>query len=141
MAEIQFTPEIIVTQETSFLIRINNVETFFADSKADSKLIIDSIAAENVVKLENEWTKAFRRDHADGKKITISTQALGVIMDGNVLEVMTIDFIPVLRAKLIRGRHERQDRYIWDEIDHLLSKSLLSQAEIVPQPETTVKTD
>ena len=109
--EISYTPEVKITQETSYLIRINGAETFFAETEDDCKLIIDSIAAENVRKLQDDWVKVFRLDAIDGKKITISTQALGRMVDGAIYDVMTIDFVPVHHAKLLRGRLERQDRY------------------------------
>lgn len=101
----------MVTPETMFLIRMNGKETFFAETEDDSKLIIDSIAAKEIKKLqEDEWTKVFRVDSPDGTKITVSTQALGRVVDGSIYEVLCLDFISVVKVKLLKGRLERSDR-------------------------------
>ena len=120
ISDTAYTPEVVITQETSFLIRINGVESFSVETEADSKLIIDSIAAENVRTLQNDWTKVFRMDQHDGKKIVISIQALGIKINGSIEDKLTIDFIPIRRAKLLKGRLERQDRYNSDDILNLI---------------------
>jgi hypothetical protein len=111
MQEFLYSPEVMVTPETMFLIRINGKETFLSESEDDSKLIIDSIAAKEIKKLqEDEWTKVFRVDSIDGKKITVSTQNLGRVIDGGIYEVLCLDYIAVVKVRLLKGRLERQDR-------------------------------
>lgn len=102
------TPEVTITNHILFLIRVDGVELALVDSEQDARLAIDSIVACEIRRLESDTLRTFRRDMPDGKKIIISTQAIGTLIDGNVIEGMKVDYIPVNRAKLLRGRHERE---------------------------------
>lgn len=103
------TPEVIVTTSVLFLIRVDGQELALVDSEKSAKLAIDSICHAEIKRLEADKNlRTFRRDATDEKSITISTQALGTLVDGQVADYMKIDFIPVNRARVLRGRHERE---------------------------------
>lgn len=108
MTDVKLTPEVTVTNKSLFLVRIDGTESMFVTTEADAKLAVDSIAASEVAKLEDESTKVFRRDQDDGKSVSISTQVLGYMVNGRVTTVMKIDFIAVPCARVIHGRHERK---------------------------------
>ena len=105
--EVKLTPEVSVSDKALYLIRIDGEELAFVNSVEEAKLVIDSIAAAEVKRLDDEWVKVFRRDQTDGKKVTLATQALGRVVNGAVRTAMRIDCIVVPCAKLLRGRHER----------------------------------
>ena len=107
---IKITPEVRMDAKILFLIRMDGEEMAFADSSKDALLIVDSLAAAEQKRLEGDWTKVFRQDLNDGQKVIISTQALGYSYNGGINKAVTIDFISVGHAFLIKGRHElRQD--------------------------------
>lgn len=103
------TPEVVITTKSLFLIRVDKNELILVDTEQDAKLAIDSIAHCEIKRLETDKSiRTFRRDESSGKNIVICTQALGALIDGPIIETMKIDFIPVNRAQLLRGRHERE---------------------------------
>ncbi len=109
----QITPEIKLSNSSIFLIRINREETTFVYSEDEAKLVIDSMAAHEQQRLEDDiWTKVYRRDVNDGKKAIISTQKLGYLSDGNVVDVVILDFVQVTGCTLIKGRHEKPKSHI-----------------------------
>jgi len=115
----KLTPELLMSEEMLYLIRVDGVELAFVNSEHIAKLAIDSLAASEVNKLENDTTKVYRRDQKDGKKINISTQSVGVILNGKVTTVKRIDYIPIKRAVLLHGRHERDCE---ENLTEILSK-------------------
>ena len=103
---IKITPEVRMDSKVLFLIRMDGEEMAFADSSKEALLIVDSIAAAEQKRLEDEWTKVFREDLNEGHKVVISTQTLGYAVNGGIYKAVTIDLIPVGHAFLVKGRHE-----------------------------------
>ena len=102
----KITPEVRMDSKYQYLIRIDGEEMAFADSSKEALLIVDSVAAAEQKRLETEWTKVFRQDLDDGRKVVISTQALGYVANGSITKAVTIDFVTVGHAFLVKGRHE-----------------------------------
>lgn len=107
--ETVLTPEVNVINLFRYLIRVDTEGITFVDSEAEAKLVVDSLAASEVKRLEDDWTRAFRRDQPDGKKVTVSTQAIGRVVDGSVIVASTIDYVVIPRARVLKGRHEREE--------------------------------
>ena len=102
----KITPEVRMDNKYQYLIRIDEEEMAFADSPKEALLIVDSVAAAEQKRLEDEWTKVFRQDLDEGRKVVISTQSLGYIANGSIYKAVTIDFVTVGHAFLVKGRHE-----------------------------------
>jgi hypothetical protein len=103
---IKITPEVRMDSKVLFLIRVDGEEMAFSDSSREALLIVDSTAAAEQKRLEKEWVKVFREDLNGGQKVIISTQTLGYVTNGGIINAATIDFIPVGHAYLVKGRHE-----------------------------------
>ena len=102
----KITPEVSMDSRMLFLIRIDGEEWAFVNSEEEAKLVIDSFAASEINRLENDKTEVYRKDSMDGKKIVISEKTLGMIYNSSVRDIMEIDFRPVGHAVLTKGRHE-----------------------------------
>ena len=120
---IKITPEVRSDDCIQYLIRVDGEELAFVENEKDAILVVDSLAAEETRRLTGEWTKVYREDLQGGRKVVLSTQYLGRIVNGSITPFETIDMIPVGHVVLIRGRHERSD-----EED-------LNTSPIVPLPE------
>ena len=105
-SDIKVTPEVRLDSTVLYLIRVNGEEMAFAESADEANLIVDSTAAFEQRRLENDWTTVFRQDLDEGRKVVISTQSLGYAMNGSIYKVSTIDYVSVSHAYLVRGRHE-----------------------------------
>lgn len=104
---ISLTNEVTVDpQNTKCLIRTNGKECFTVDNEEQAIAAVDSMADFEVKRLQKEYTnlKVFRRDLDGGKRIDISTQSVGLIMNGSVYKQFTIDFVTVPHGKLIKPR-------------------------------------
>ncbi len=101
--DIKLTPEGYMDSKILFLIRINGEELAYVDTEKDAKSMIDSIATVEQKSLENEWVKVFRQDVNDGRKTIISTQSIGRLVNGNVTASVTIDYIPVGHAYIVKN--------------------------------------
>ncbi len=101
---ITITPEVTVDDKILYLIRMDKEEMIFVNTEHEAQLVIDSIAAAESKRLKDKWTKVFRQDLEIEQKIVLSTQALGVMMNGAITKVCTIDYIPVGHAILTKGR-------------------------------------
>jgi len=103
---VKITPEVNMDSRILYLVRINKEETAFVNSEAEAKLVIDSIAAEMVREIEDEFTEVYRKDSKEGERVVISKKDLGTLYNSSIYKVMEIDFLPVGHAVLTRGRHE-----------------------------------
>jgi hypothetical protein len=104
--KIFITPEVSMDDKILFLIRQNGEELAFTNTSNEAILIVDSIAASEQKRLSNEWTKVYRQDLDENRKVIISTQALGYITNGAITKCSVIDFIPVGRATPVKNRYE-----------------------------------
>lgn len=104
--DINITPEVKSTSQTYYLVRINGEEMCLVETEDKAKLAVDSIAAHEVKRLEEENVKIYREDLDNGKKVVISSQILGMIYNGSIIQVEDIDFVPVGFVNVIKGRHE-----------------------------------
>ena len=102
----KITEEVSMDSKIQYLIRIDGTEMAFCDSEDEAIIAISSIANKEIKNLENDWTKVFRQDLEDGKKIIISTQALGNLYNGSMVETMIIDIVAVGHCFLTKGIHE-----------------------------------
>lgn len=93
----KITPEVFKTSETKFLVRQNGKVLHFADEEKAAISIINSIAKEEVKKLETSSTKVFSRNIGD-KEVAIYTQSIGILMNGSIVKAHIFDIIPVSRA-------------------------------------------
>lgn len=100
------TPEISIDSTTFYLIRIDKEEMCFVNTEKEAKLAVDSIGASEVKRMEKEGVKIYREDLNDGKKVVISSQTLGTIYNGSIIQEEEIDYVPVSHAVLTKGRHE-----------------------------------
>ena len=103
---VKITPEVDMDSRILYLIRINKEEVAFVNSEQEAKLVIDSVAAETVRKLEDKDTEIYRKDSNDGENVVISQKDLGTLYNSSIYPVMEIDFLPVGHAVLTKGRHE-----------------------------------
>lgn len=110
MDTMKITPEVEMTENKIYLVRINEYdeegkqEAAFVDSLENVKLVIDSIAASEEKRLRVNNTEVFRQDLDNGKRVVISTRGKWL---GGMHPKTEIDFIEVGEAVLIRGRHEK----------------------------------
>jgi len=125
----KITPEVRMDSKVLFLIRMDGEEMAFSDSSKEALLIVDSIAAAEQKRLEDEWTKVFRQDLNEGQKVIISTQSLGYVANGGIYKAVAIDFIPVGHSYLVKGRHELPQ----EETEEDSSKD--SESSAVPVPD------
>lgn len=107
----KITPEILSTDCTAYLIRNNKEEVSLVERESDARLAIDSFAAAIVKELTNEYTKVYRED-VNENKVIISTQALGYIMNGSIVEHSVIDYIPLNFVIIEKGRYEKEPEQI-----------------------------
>lgn len=122
---IKLTPEVILTKKILYLIKINGEEKIIVNEEDEAKLVMDSIADKEVKRLENEWTKVFRRDQPDGLKISIATQNLGIAFNGFVCTNTRIECTKVPCAQLLKGRLERTVNT--EKINSMITPELLSK--------------
>lgn len=101
---VKITPEVNMDERVFYLIRMDKEEMAFVDTEREALLVVDSIAAVESKRYKDDWTKVFRQDLDDGRKVIISTQSLGVVINGTVTKTCEIDFIPVGHATLTKGR-------------------------------------
>lgn len=124
---VKITPEVRSTDNIQYLIRIDGTELAFVETERDAILVVDSLAAEEARRLTDDWTKVYREDLNGGRKVILSTQALGRVMNGSIVPKEEIDCIAVGHVVLVRGRHERAE-----ETD-------LNETPSVPLPELLEK--
>lgn len=124
---VKITPEVRSTDNIQYLIRIDGTELAFVETERDAILVVDSLAAEEARRLTDDWTKVYREDLNGGRKVILSTQALGRVMNGSIVPKEEIDCIAVGHVVLVRGRHERAE-----EAD-------LNETPSVPLPELLEK--
>jgi hypothetical protein len=93
----KITPEVFKTSETKFLVRQNGKVLFFADEEKIAISTINSIAKEEVRKMETNSTKVFSRSIGD-KEVAIYTQSIGSVWNGAIVKAHIFDIIPVSRA-------------------------------------------
>jgi len=103
--KVNLTPEVQVGSTLTYLIRIDGDVVGYADTEASAKLILDSFAAREVVRMTTESFKVLREDLQDGKKIVLSTQSLGWVYNSSVTPAMNLDFIVAPYLHLLKGRH------------------------------------
>lgn len=113
MNEIRITPEVNSTSKIAYLIRRCDVvgnqteEVNLVERESDARLAIDSFAAALIKEITNEWTKVYREDEND-RKIILSTQSIGYIMNGSITPTFIIDYIPLGYVSVSRGRFEKE---------------------------------
>jgi len=121
------TEEVSLTDKVLYLVRMDNEEKVIVEGKEQAMLVLDSLAQDECVKLQNDWVRVFRRDQADGMKVSISTQTQGVLVNGFVRTTKRLDCIPVPCAYLIKGRHEfKKDNYS----DNNFKKELMQKVQM-----------
>jgi hypothetical protein len=100
-------------------VRQDGSEMFLVTNESEAVLAIDSLASAHQKELANEWTKVYREDLNDGKKVVISTRQLGRIVDGSIIVDTILDCIKVPIAHVIKPRLEKSavDIPIYDIID------------------------
>jgi len=103
---VKITPEVNMDSRILYLVRINKEEMAFVNSEEEAKLVVDSIAAEEIRRLENDTTEVYRKDSKDGRNVRISKKDIGTLYNSSVYFVMEIDCLPVGHAILTKGRHE-----------------------------------
>ena len=103
---IELTPEVTMESKTLYLVRVDGEELAFVDSEDEAKLVVDSVAASEQKRLENDWTKVFRQDLDEGCSVAILTQSLGFFVNGGIVRAVYIDYTSVGHAILTKGRHE-----------------------------------
>jgi len=108
----KITPEVSMDSKIFYLIRFDKAEMAFCDSEEEAIIAVSSLANSEIKTLENEWTKVFRQDLEGGKKVIISTQELGNIYNGSILEKLVIDIIPVGHAFLTKGILEMPQKQV-----------------------------
>jgi hypothetical protein len=98
------TPEVQIESILRYLIRINGVEIALVDSEREAIAVIDSLGAYEAKKLESPSVRVFRQDLDNNKKIKISTQSLGILVNGSIIKKFSIDYVPVPHAILTKQR-------------------------------------
>lgn len=109
--EMKLTPEVYMTDEIIYLIRIDGEEAFVVRNEKEAKLAIDSIAASEEKSLSDEKTSVYRQDSNDGNSVTISTRTMGRFFNGPMKLYTKIDYVPVGFAKVKKGRLELSIRH------------------------------
>lgn len=130
---IKITSEVRMDDRILYLVRVDKEEMAFVDTEREAQLVVDSIAAAESKRLENDWVQVFRQDLDGGRKVIISTQALGIILNGSITKVCTIDFIPVGRVVLTKGRLTLTDSMI------NVGNSIISPSPVLEASERLVK--
>jgi len=95
---LKLTNDIVLQDKKVFVIRIDKEAAFFIKNEEDAKTIMDSISEHEKRRLEDEWTKVYKK--TEGEKIILSTQKLGRVYNGYIIPVMTIDYIPICEGTL-----------------------------------------
>jgi hypothetical protein len=96
------TEEVVMTGDLTYLIRIDGEEMAVSTDFEEAKMIIDSLANAEMKRLRNDWTQVFRHNENDDKKVIVSSQALGYVVNGSVYPTTTIDIVTVGRARFAR---------------------------------------
>ena len=90
---IKITPEVHMTETKYYLVRIDGEEAAFVHTLEDVRLVIDSLAASEVKRLESTgYTSVYRQDIDSGNKIIVSTKGEWF---GGIHPKVQIDFVPV----------------------------------------------
>jgi len=101
----KLTPEVYLDDEArSYLIRINGEVVTVVDSEMDAWKIIDSIAEDEVKRLEQPFVKGLRRTMNEGSQVQLFTQAKGWLGNGPLVRVSIIDMVVVTRPCLLKAR-------------------------------------
>lgn len=102
---VKLTPEVEAGSFILYLIRIDEEVVGYTGSEDRAKAIVDSFAAHEAEKMSDEWTKVVREDIEGGKKVILSSQALGRLYNSNILPSMKIDLIAIPSLTISKGRH------------------------------------
>ncbi len=106
---LRITDEVVMDSTVHFLVRLDKCELAFTDTEEKAKLIIDSLASHEQKKLEKDggiWTKVYREDLKNGRKVVISIQQLGRLYNSYPQRESVFDYVPVGHAILKKGRLE-----------------------------------
>jgi hypothetical protein len=114
---IQITPEVVTDGRMAYLIRVNQEEMCLVHTEEDAKLVIDSVAADEVRRMTNDYTKVYRQDLEEGKRVILSTQSLGTFVNGRIRQVEDIDYIQIGYVSLLKGRLEKNSEKSPSKID------------------------
>jgi hypothetical protein len=98
------TPEVTLSDDVLYLVRMNGEAITFVDCIERAKLVVDSFAAHEVKIMASDSTKVYRQDEQDGLRVVISTQSLGYVYNGPIVESTVIDFIAVKGAVVTKSR-------------------------------------
>lgn len=105
MEKTKLTPEVYITQETKYLIKLNGDELAFSNSEKEAQIILDSIASYEEKRLQNKHNEIYRRDYSESK-ITLSEKRKGYLFDSDLHEVMLIEYTPVKYVFPTKSRFE-----------------------------------
>lgn len=105
MEKSKLTPEVYITSETRYLIKLNGDELAFSTSEKEAQIILDSIASYEEKRLQTKHNEIYRRD-LSSSKVTLSEKKKGFIFDGELKEVMTIEYTPVKYVFPTKSRFE-----------------------------------
>ena len=116
---ITLTPEVKLDTDTLYLIRINGEELAFADTEHEAKLVVDSFGDFEQKRLTNVSTEVFRKDLDEGTKVVLTKRSLGYLYNGSMENAVVVDFVPVRRSIVTRGRHELDNSTLIPSPDEL----------------------
>jgi len=105
MDKTKLTPEVYITQETRYLIKLNGDEMAFSNSEKEAQIVLDSIASYEEKRLQTKYNEIYRRDHSESK-VTLSERKKGIFFDGDLQEVMVIEYTPVKYVFPTKSRFE-----------------------------------
>lgn len=96
----------VLKYDPLYLVKRNNIEVCFAESKQDGILIIDSLAAKEMTMLSKDGTvKTYRQDLPEEDSIVISTMKDSGYIFSSVPEIAAIyHFLPVYGGSLVKTR-------------------------------------
>jgi len=101
----RLTPQVYLDDTLScYLIRIDGDVVTVHDEESSAIAIADSLAVDEILKLEQPNVKVLRRDIEGGKNVQIFTQTRGYLGNGAPVRVMTIDIVVVSKACLVKPR-------------------------------------
>lgn len=101
---IKITNTVFTTSTIKYLIKIDGDTFAFADTEQDAKLIVASVAENEVKNYEKEpSTKVLREVLRDGMKVHVCTQKVGALYNGSIQKRTILEITPVPMSIYVPG--------------------------------------
>ena len=101
----RLTPEVYLDDEArAYLVRINGEVVTVVDTESQAVAIVDSIAEDEVKRLEEPYVKGLRRTMNNGTQVQLFTQTKGWLGNGPIVRVSIIDILVITKPCHLKAR-------------------------------------